>query len=105
MTGIGDLRGIVSENLTTGIAVAISIPKNIIRDLQTAPTKEYYDAYHAINAQLDKIVESGAEFLRKNGFHAYANTTQAERRKTTQESGYDSRFLFFVAHHEKYGVK
>ena len=48
MTGIGDLRGIVSENLTTGIAVAISIPKNIIRDLQTAPTKEYYDAYHTI---------------------------------------------------------
>lgn len=105
MTGIGDLRGIVSGNLTTGIAVAVSIPKNIIRDLQTAPTKEYYDAYHAINAQLDKIVESRAEFLRKNGFHAYANTTQAEKAENYAGIRYDSRFLFFVAHHEKYGVK
>lgn len=35
---------------------AVPVPKEIVRDLQTAPTKAYYDAYHALNEQLDNIV-------------------------------------------------
>ena len=56
--------------------MAIPVPGHIVRDLQTAPTKEYYDAYHSLNARLDEIVSCGAEFLIKNGFNAYANTTK-----------------------------
>ncbi len=80
LMGVGDLKGIVSGELTTGVSVAVPLPKHIVRDLQTAPTREYYDAYYALNAQLDEIVECGADFLQKNGFRAYANTTKVVKK-------------------------
>lgn len=76
LIGAADLTDIVQGNLRTGISVAIPVPKHIVRDLQTAPTKEYYDTYYVLNAQLDAIVIKGAEFLIGNGFHAQANTTK-----------------------------
>lgn len=76
LIGVGDLSGIVKGSMKTGISAAVPVPKHIVRDLQTAPTKEYYDAYHSLNAQLDEIVTSGAEFLTEHGYHAQANTTK-----------------------------
>lgn len=76
LMGIANLTGIVSGSMTTGISVAVPVPRHIVRDLQTAPTKEYYDAYHSLNAQLDDIVSCGAAFLQENGYQAYANTTR-----------------------------
>lgn len=78
--GIADLSGIVGGEMQTGVSVAVPVPKNIVKDLQTAPTKEYYDAYYAINAMLDNIVSCGAEFLQKNGYQAYANTTKVVKK-------------------------
>ena len=78
--GIADLSGIVSGEMQTGVSVAVPVPRNIVRDLQTAPTREYYDAYHALNARLDGIVSRGAEFLRANGYRAQANTTKVVRK-------------------------
>lgn len=75
LMGVADLTGIVKGSMQTGISVAVPVPKHIVRDLQTAPTKEYYDAYYSLNAQLDEIVTSGAEFLTNQGYHAQANTT------------------------------
>ena len=75
LMGVADLTGIVKGSMQTGISVAVPIPKHIVRDLQTAPTKEYYDAYYSLNTQLDEIVTSGAEFLTDQGYHAQANTT------------------------------
>ncbi len=77
LMGVADLTGIVDGEMKRGVSVAIPVPKNIVRDLQTAPTKEYYDVYYSLNAQLDSIVTSGAEFLLKQGYHALANTTKA----------------------------
>lgn len=79
MIGVADLTSIVDGELRTGISVAVPIPKNIVRDLQVAPTKEYYDAYYRLNAQLDDIVSCGAEYLRENGYQAYANTTKVTK--------------------------
>ena len=76
LMGIADLSGIVDGEARTGVSVAVPLPQSIVRDLQTAPTKEYYDAYHSLNAMLDDIVTCGAEFLRANGYSAYANTTK-----------------------------
>ena len=75
LMGAGDLTGIVEEPLTTGVSVAIPVPRKIVRDLQTAPTREYYDAYYALNAQLNDIVRAGATFLESRGYRAQANTT------------------------------
>lgn len=80
--GVADLSGIVKGEMRLGVSVAVPVPKNIVRDLQTAPTKEYYDAYHALNAMLDNIVSCGAAFLREKGYQAYANTTGAVRPDT-----------------------
>lgn len=45
LMGVADLFDIISGEMQTGIAVAVSVPVNIVKDLQTAPTKEYYDVY------------------------------------------------------------
>ena len=60
----GDLTGIVKDSCTVGVSVAIPLPRHVVRDLQTAPTAEYYQLYHDLNGQLDGIVEAGAAFLR-----------------------------------------
>ena len=77
LTGVADLTGVAGSEMPVGISVAVPVPKGIVRDLQTAPTQEYYEAYHAMNAQLNEIVSVGAEFLRAQGFRARANTTLA----------------------------
>ena len=83
LMGVADLTGVVDGDLKTGVAVAIPVPKHVVRDLQTGPTREYYEVYHAMNAQLNEIVSSGAAFLREQGFRAYANTTDVVKRDET----------------------
>lgn len=78
--GVADLHGITDSDLTVGVSVAIPVPRHIVSDLQTAPTREYYDAYHAMNAQLDHLVECGADFLQRCGFRARANTTKVVKK-------------------------
>ena len=75
LMGVADLKGIAGGELTTGISVAVPVPKEIVRDLQTAPTLAYYEAYHSLNAQLNQIVSAGAALLQERGFHAVANAT------------------------------
>ena len=76
LMGVADLSRIVDGVMRTGVSVAVPVPKNIVKYLQTAPTKEYYDAYYALNAMLDGIVTCGAGFLREKGYEACANTTK-----------------------------
>lgn len=75
LVGIGDLSKIENCNFKTGISVAVSLPKNVIIDLQEAPTKEYYNLYHSLNKKLNEIIMVGEEFLRNKGYEAYAQTT------------------------------
>lgn len=75
----GDLTGIAADNCTVGVSVAVPLPRHVVRDLQTAPTAEYYQLYHDLNAQLDDIVEAGAVFLQGRGYAARANTTKVVR--------------------------
>ena len=44
--GVADLRGLVPSELETGVAVLVSLPRDLVRALQTAPTRAYYAAYH-----------------------------------------------------------
>lgn len=75
LAGIGDLNQVQNCNFKIGVAVAVSLPKNVIMDLQKAPTKEYYDLYGFLNEKLNGIAMAGEEFLRSKGFEAYAQTT------------------------------
>lgn len=83
LVGIGDMSSVENCNFKTGISVAVSLPKNIIIDLQEAPTQEYYNLYYSLNSKLNEIVMAGEEFLKKEGFEAYAQTT--DRIKVSQD--------------------
>ena len=83
LVGIGDMSSVENCNFKTGISVAVSLPKNVIMDLQEAPTKEYYNLYHSLNSKLNEIVLAGEEFLKKEGSEAYAQTT--DRVKASQD--------------------
>ena len=41
LVGAGDLTGVVDNEQTIGVSVAVPVPKNIVEQLKTAPTKEY----------------------------------------------------------------
>ena len=83
LMGVADMQGIENCDYPIGISVVIPIPKHIIEDLKTAPTKEYYDLYHSLNGKLNEIVEAGEAFLREKGYHAFANTTDIQRGETS----------------------
>ena len=76
LIGIGSLEGISECNYSAGVSVAVSVPENIVRDLQKAPTKEYYDMYYILNQKLNDIITAGEEFLQERGFEAYGQTTE-----------------------------
>lgn len=75
LVGIGDMSQVKNCNFKTGVAVAVALPKSVIRDLQEAPTEEYYALYGSFNRKLNEIVLVGEEFLKRKGFEAYAQTT------------------------------
>ena len=52
LVGIGDLTAVPSSDYPVGIAVAIPLPKHVIKDLQLAPTREYYKLYTTLNDKL-----------------------------------------------------
>ena len=67
LVGIGDLTAVPSSDYPVGIAVAIPLPKHVIKDLQLAPTREYYKLYTTLNDKLNAIVTAG-EKCRKDFF-------------------------------------
>lgn len=75
LVGIADLTGVGNSGYPRGIAVALPLPKSVIRDLQQAPTEEYLQLYHSLNARLNEIVLAGEEFLKSRGFSAWAQTS------------------------------
>lgn len=75
LMGVANMEGVKNCDYPTGICVAIPLPKHVIQDLKTAPTKEYHDLYHSLNQKLNSIVAAGEAFLQKKGYNAIANTT------------------------------
>lgn len=84
LVGVGDMSRVQNCDFGAGVAVAVPLPENVIRDLQKAPTKEYYELYDSLNHKLNEIVMAGEEFLRDKGFDAYAQTT--DRVKVNEEN-------------------
>lgn len=75
LIGIGDMRNMENCAYATGISVAIPLPKYLISDLMTAPTREYNEVYFEMNKKLNCIVTLGEQFLIEAGYEAYAQTT------------------------------
>lgn len=82
LVGVGDMSGIGACCYNAGVSVAVSLPKHVVLDLQRAPTEEYRRLYGSLNRKLNEIVLAGEEFLKDQGFAAYAQTT--DRVKTDE---------------------
>ena len=62
------------QNLDKGIVFYITYPKEIIRDMQNAPTKEYLYELIDLNRRLDSLGMACEKFIIDNGYNAYAQT-------------------------------
>ena len=62
------------KGLDNGVVFYITYPKEIIRNMQNAPTQEYVDELVSLNMRLDELGMKCEEFLIDNGYDAYAQT-------------------------------
>lgn len=62
------------EKLNTGVVFYITYPKEIIRNMKNAPTREYVDELVSLNTRLDALGMICEEFLMDKGYNAYAQT-------------------------------
>ena len=62
------------KELPIGVVFYITYPKEIIINMQNAPTQEYVDELVNINSRLDELGMKCEEFLIKKGHDAYAQT-------------------------------
>jgi epoxyqueuosine reductase QueG len=76
LVGFADLRRItIKEDMPFGIAVAIKLSSDLIKSIHDGPNMYYFDEYHRINNLLNEIVIAGTEYLIKNGYKAFSQTT------------------------------
>ena len=64
------------QGLNNGIVFYITYPKETIRNMQNAPTKEYLYELIDLNARLDALGMKCEEFLIDKGYNAYAQTKE-----------------------------
>ena len=62
------------KGLDNGVVFYITYPKEIIRNMQNAPTREYVDELVSLNTRLDELGMKCEKFLIDNGYEAYAQT-------------------------------
>jgi epoxyqueuosine reductase QueG len=62
------------EGLDKGIVFYIAYPKEIIRNMENAPTQDYLEELISLNTRLDALGMKCEEFLINKGYDAYAQT-------------------------------
>ena len=73
--GYADITNFTPKpGLNTGVVFYLTYPKEIIKNMQNAPTQEYLEELISINARLDALGMKCEEFLAKEGYEAYAQT-------------------------------
>lgn len=73
--GYADITGFSpKKELDNGVVFYITYPKEIIKNMQNAPTQEYVDELVSLNTRLDELGMKCEKFLIDNGYDAYAQT-------------------------------
>ena len=73
--GYADIKNFSpKKDLSVGVVFYITYPKEIIKNMQNAPTPEYLQELISLNSRLDELGMKCEEFLIDNGFDAYAQT-------------------------------
>ena len=76
LVGFGDLSEVKEAGFPCGISIGIKLPKPIAGEIEDGPTADYYKAYHDINARLNDLASTAADYLMAAGYKALANTTE-----------------------------
>ncbi|MBR4446851.1 4Fe-4S double cluster binding domain-containing protein [Methanobrevibacter sp.] len=73
--GFADITNFTpKEGLNSGVVFYITYPKEIIKNMQNAPTPEYLEELISLNSRLDGLGMKCEEFLINEGYDAYAQT-------------------------------
>lgn len=73
--GFADITNFTPKSgLDHGVAFYITYPKEIIKNMQNAPTPEYLTELISLNSRLDELGMKCEEFLINKGHNAYAQT-------------------------------
>lgn len=76
LVGIADMSHRDDCQYKRGVAVAVPLPVELVIQLKSAPTEEYYNMYHTLNKKLNYIVSAGEKYLLDRGYKSYAQTTE-----------------------------
>ena len=79
LVGFADLSSISSGVFNKGIAIAVPLSASVASKLDRGLTHEYFEAYHRLEAELNKVALSGEAFLKEHGYKAFAQTSQRVR--------------------------
>ena len=73
--GFADITNFTpKKGLDSGVVFYITYPKEIIKNMQNAPTPEYLEELISLNTRLDALGMKCEEFLINEGYDAYAQT-------------------------------
>ena len=73
--GFADISNFTpKKGLNIGVIFYITYPKEIIQNMQNAPTQEYLEELVSLNTRLDALGMKCEEFLIDKGYDAYAQT-------------------------------
>ena len=75
LTGFADMSGVPGCAYPRAVSVALPVPRHILSEIADGPTRSYYYMYHELNNGLNRIITSGAEYLRALGYAAEPMTT------------------------------
>lgn len=79
LVGYADLSRVISCDMKYGISIVLPLRPEVVKNIMSGPTEEYFDAYHEVEKKLDEIVLAGEEFLKERGYRAYAQTSERVR--------------------------
>lgn len=80
LVGFADMSGVPAASYPRAVSVALPVPRHILREIADGPTRSYYYMYHELNNGLNRIITSGAEYLRARGYAACPQTTDAVKK-------------------------
>lgn len=105
LVGIGDLTELPENDrnkLPVGICLAVKFPKDDVSGIVDLPTREYYDAYNALNSRLYSLTDFAIKILKEWGYHATSRTSLPHKTIATRSGiGWVGKSNLLVT--ERYG--
>lgn len=78
LVGFADLSNFNNEannNMKYGIAFAVRLKPEVIKEIHNGPTEEYFEEYKRVNSELDNIAMLCAQYIKKQGYNAIEQTS------------------------------